>query len=192
MLTETSCSLKEWQTKGHVPKLALEHFKHLNSICVTGALCHLIWMPPATYFCLKAFIHPPLSPAFISVSKNIGSSFNNSSYTGAMCWLWGSTVVFMEEGVQYSWLHSDYLPAECLGPWLLQVLSASNSRLESQFSLLQPSLASCLYWAERPGFMPAGPHSLAWQVFLALGPQVSTFLSVKRKAPWDEEQILIQ
>lgn len=42
VLTETSCSLKEWQTKGHVPKLALEHFKHLNSICVTGGLCHLI------------------------------------------------------------------------------------------------------------------------------------------------------
>lgn len=72
MLRGTSCSLKEWQTKGHVPKLALEHFKHLNSIYVTGTLCHLIWMPPATYFCLKAFIHPPLSPAFISGSKTQG------------------------------------------------------------------------------------------------------------------------
>jgi hypothetical protein len=87
MLTETSCSLKEWQTKGHVPRLALEHFKHLSSISVTGTLCHLIWMPPATYFCLKAFILPPLSPAFISVSKTEGQVLT-TPVTEGLCEGW--------------------------------------------------------------------------------------------------------
>lgn len=67
-------------------------------------------------------------------------------------------------------------------PGLLQVLSASSSLprvSESQFSLLQPSLASCLHWVKRPGFTPAGPHSLAEQVFQAFRLQVSASLCGK-------------
>lgn len=130
----------------------------------------------------KSFYTPTSVSRFYFCLKNRGSSFNNSSYTEPVWRLGWSTPAFVqEEEVQYSWLYSNYLPAECLGPWLLQV-SASSSRLESQFSLLGPSLTSCLYWAKRPGFMPAGPHSWAQQVFQAFRPQVFN-LSLQRRHP---------
>lgn len=35
----------------------------------------------------KSFYTPTPAPSFIPVSKNGGSSFNNSDYIGAVCWL---------------------------------------------------------------------------------------------------------
>lgn len=190
MLTETSCSLKEWQTKGHVPKLALEHFKHLSSISVTGTLCHLIWMPPATYFCLKAFIHPPLSPAFISVSKTKGQVLT-TPVTQGLCEGWG-------EAHQCSWRRRRCICLtlqQLFTSWVPGPLVASGvvcQQLPPRISVF--FIRTITYFlfilGKRTRFHACRPTFLSSESFPSLQATGFQPLSVEKEVPWDEEQIV--